>query len=116
MLLTQSPVDIDKSAIRQCNTRLVFALEPDQLDAIRGVKADASEEFLRSLPKQPRGTCLLSGTYESVRHAIPVQIRQRHTEDAEGGQTPDVFAEMKNKWIPKIRDLKEGRRGSQSAS
>ena len=54
ILLTQSPVDIDKSVIRQCNTRLVFALEPDQLDAIRGVKADASEEMLRALPKQPR--------------------------------------------------------------
>jgi len=41
ILMTQSPVDIDKRAIRQCNTRLVFALEADQLDAIRGVKADA---------------------------------------------------------------------------
>ena len=31
ILMTQSPVDIDKRTIRQCNTRLVFALEPDQL-------------------------------------------------------------------------------------
>ncbi len=36
VLMTQSPIDIDRSIIRQCNTRLVFALEPDQLDAIRG--------------------------------------------------------------------------------
>jgi hypothetical protein len=50
VLLTQSPVVIDKRTIRQCNTRMVFALEPDQLDAIRGVKADASEEMLRGLP------------------------------------------------------------------
>jgi hypothetical protein len=45
VLLTQSPVDIDKSVIRQCNTRMIFALEPDQLDSIRGVKSDASGDL-----------------------------------------------------------------------
>lgn len=107
VLMTQSPVDIDKRAIRQCNTRLVFALEPDQLEAIRGVKADASEEMLRALPKMPRGTCLLSGTYESVKHTIPVKIRARQTPDSEGGQTPDIFKEMKDVWEPKINALKQ---------
>jgi DNA helicase HerA-like ATPase len=110
ILMTQSPVDIDKRAIRQCNTRLVFALEPDQLDAIRGVKADASEELLRALPKMPQGTCLLSGTYESVKHTIPVKIRERQTENSEGGKTPDIFKEMTSKWIPEIEKLKQGAR------
>ena len=107
ILMTQSPVDIDKRAIRQCNTRLVFALEPDQLDAIRGVKADASEELLRSLPKLPRGTCLLSGTYESIRHTIPVKIRLRQTSDSEGGKAPDIFAEMQDVWKPQIERQKQ---------
>lgn len=106
VLMTQSPVDIDKSVIRQCNTRLVFALEPDQLDAIRGVKADAAEEMLRALPKMPRGTCLLSGTYESVKHTIPVKIRERTTKDSEGGKTPDIFEEMETHWIEEIKKLK----------
>lgn len=106
VLMTQSPVDIDKSAIRQCNTRLVFALEPDQLDAIRGVKADATEEMLRALPKMPQGTCLLSGTYESVKHTIPVKIRARNTAESEGGATPNIFAEMQDEWIEKINQLK----------
>lgn len=105
VLMTQSPVDIDKRAIRQCNTRLVFALEPDQLDAIRGVKADASDEMLRALPKMPRGTCLLSGTYESVKHTIPVKIRLQETKDAAGGKTPDIFGEMKEKWNDLIAQL-----------
>ena len=108
VLMTQSPVDIDKRAIRQCNTRLVFALEPDQLDAIRGVRADASEEMLRALSKMPQGTCLLSGTYECVKHAIPVKIRERNTEDSEGGETPDIFKEMQKKWIDEINKLKGG--------
>lgn len=107
VLMTQSPVDIDKSVIRQCNTRLVFALEPDQLDAIKGVKADATDEMLRALPKMPQGTCLISGTYESLKHTIPVKIRQRTTKDSEGGKTPDIFQEMQDTWMTKITHLKE---------
>lgn len=106
VLMTQSPVDIDKRAIRQCNTRMVFALESDQLDAIRGVKADASDEMLRALPKMPQGTCLLSGTYESVKHTIPVKIRLQKTEKAAGGQTPNIFKEMEDKWKEAIAKLK----------
>ena len=98
VLLTQSPVDIDKSVIRQCNTRMVFALEPDQLDAIRGVKADATEEMLRALPKMPQGQCILSGTYESIKHAVPMKVRPRRMENTEGGMTPDIFAEMADRW------------------
>jgi uncharacterized protein len=96
-------VDIDKSVIRQCNTRMIFALEPDQLDSIRGVKSDASEAQLRALPKMPQGTCLLSGTYESVKHAIPVKVRLRETQDSEGGETPDIFTEMAATWKDKVK-------------
>jgi DNA helicase HerA-like ATPase len=93
ILITQSPVDIDKKTIRQCNTRFIFSLEPDQLESIRGVKADATEEMLARLPKMPRGTCILSGTYETVKHAIPIQIRSdRKTKP--GGQTPNIFKEI----------------------
>lgn len=108
VLMTQSPVDIDKRAIRQCNTRLVFALEQDQLDAIRGVKSDATEEMLKALPKMPQGMCLLSGTYESVKHTIPVKIRRRETPDSEGGETPKIFEDLKKKWIDEITRLKQG--------
>ena len=85
---------------------LIFALEPDQLDAIRGVKADATDEMLRALPKMPQGTCLLSGTYESVKHTIPVKIRRRKIADSEGGQTPDIFHEMEKSWLTLITKLK----------
>jgi hypothetical protein len=97
MLITQSPVDIDKKTIRQCNTRFIFALEPDQLDSLRGIKADATEDMLKRLPKMPRGTCLLSGTYETIKHAIPIKIRSdRKTKP--GGVAPNIFEEIKEKW------------------
>jgi uncharacterized protein len=100
ILITQSPVDIDKKTIRQCNTRFIFALEPDQLESLRGVKADATDEMLTRLPKMPQGTCLLSGTYETIRHAIPIKIRSdRKTRP--GGATPDIFDEMKTRWTQK---------------
>lgn len=100
ILITQSPVDIDIKTIRQCNTRLIFALEPDQLDAIRGVKADATDDTLNRLPKMPVGTCLLSGTYETIKHAIPIQIRSDRKTPV-GGKTPDIFNEMLEKWMKK---------------
>jgi DNA helicase HerA-like ATPase len=92
VLITQSPIDIDKKVIRQCNTRLVFALEPDQLDTLKGIKADAPKELFDRLPKLPRGTCLVSGTYETIRHATLVAIRQRST--THGGHAPDIFSEL----------------------
>lgn len=99
ILITQSPVDIDKKTIRQCNTRFIFALEPDQLDSLRGIRADATEDMLKRLPKMPRGTCLLSGTYETIKHAIPIRIRKRKT--SLGGQTPNIFQEVAEKWMKK---------------
>jgi hypothetical protein len=75
VLITQNPLDIDRKTIAQCNTRLIFALEPDQLSALQGVKADIAEDIFRKIPKMPRGTCLLSGTHETVRHAVMVRIR-----------------------------------------
>jgi DNA helicase HerA-like ATPase len=100
ILITQSPVDIDKKTIRQCNTRLIFALEPDQLESIRGVKADATDDMLRRLPKMPVGTCLLSGTYETIKHAIPIKIRSDRKTRL-GGVAPDIFEELKDKWTTK---------------
>jgi len=75
VLITQNPLDIDLKTIAQCNTRLIFALEPDQLSSLQGVKADITEDMFRRIPKMPRGTCLLSGTHETVRHAVMVRIR-----------------------------------------
>ena len=97
ILITQSPVDIDKKTIRQCNTRFIFALEPDQLHALQGIKADTTEDMLKRLPKMPRGTCILSGTYETIKHAIPIKIRSKR-KTRPGGVTPDIFKEVKERW------------------
>lgn len=92
-IITQSPIDIDKAVIRQCQTRMIFSLERDQLSALSGVFADATEEQIDTLPKMPQGTALLTGSFETVRHAIQVKVRQRVT--THGGAAPNVFDELK---------------------
>ena len=103
VLITQSPVDIDRRIVKQCNTRLIFSLEPDQLIAIQGVKADASQNMIDNLPKAKQGTCILSGTYETVKHAIPVAIRSMNTPNADAGASPDIFTEVNNSKTKEVK-------------
>jgi DNA helicase HerA-like ATPase len=93
VLTTQSPADVDRSVLKRLLTRFVHTIEPDQLDSLRGIFSDAPAEMIRSLPKLPRGTCVLTGVAETVRHATVVDVRSRVT--AHGGGTPNVFAELR---------------------
>ena len=92
ILTTQSPSDVDRSILKRLLTRFLHAIEPDQLDALRGVFSDASEDLIRSLPKLPQGACIVTGAFETVRHATVVKIRERRT--THGGKTPDIWSEL----------------------
>jgi len=93
ILITQSPLDIDRKTIRQTNTRFIFAIDEEQLGALQGVFADAPEDIIRRLPKMEQGTCLLTGSLETVRHAVSIRVRERYT--PHGGETPDVVGEVR---------------------
>jgi DNA helicase HerA-like ATPase len=86
VLTTQSPADVDRAVLKRLLTRFVHTIEPDQLDSLRGIFADAPPEMIHSLPKLPRGTCVLTGVAETIRHATVVDIRARVT--SYGGATP----------------------------
>ena len=102
ILTTQSPSDVDRSILKRLLTRFLHAIEPDQLDALRGVFSDASEDLIRSLPKLPQGACIVTGAFETVRHATVVKIRERRT--THGGKTPDIWSELeKAGWNGKRR-------------
>ena len=92
ILTTQSPADVDRSILKRLLTRFLHAIEPDQLDALRGVFADASDDLVRSLPKLPQGVCIVTGAFETVRHAAVVRVRHRRT--THGGKTPDIWADF----------------------
>ena len=95
ILTTQSPSDVDRAVLKRLLTRFVHTIEPDQLDSLRGIFADAPQEMIRGLPKLPRGTCVLTGVAETVRHATVVDVRPRVT--SHGGATPDVFSDLRQR-------------------
>ncbi|NNG37293.1 helicase HerA domain-containing protein [Nakamurella aerolata] len=100
ILTTQSPADVDRSILKRLLTRFVHSIEPDQLDSLRGIFADAPAEMVRGLPKLPQGTCALTGVAETVRHATIVDVRRRVTHH--GGATPDVWADFRDRgWTGK---------------
>lgn len=92
ILTTQSPQDVDRSILKRLLTRFLHAIEPDQLEALRGVLSDASEDLVKQLPKMPQGTCILTGAYETIRHATVVKVRKRST--THGGATPDIWSDF----------------------
>jgi hypothetical protein len=100
ILTTQSPQDVDRSILKRLLTRFLHSIEPDQLDALRGVFSDASSTLISSLPKLPQGTCIVTGAYETIRHASVVDVRQRDT--IHGGETPDIWKDFaKQGWVGK---------------
>lgn len=113
ILTTQSPADVDRSILKRLLTRFVHSIEPDQLDSLRGIFADAPAEMVRGLPKLPQGTCALTGVAETVRHATIVDVRRRVTHH--GGATPDVWADFRARgWSGKrsLADIRVAARGT----
>lgn len=92
VLTTQSPADLDRSILKRLLTRFIFAIEPDQLDSLRGIFSDAPKAITSALPKLAVGTCLVTGVSETIKHAALIKIRERVTRI--GGQTPDVFGDL----------------------
>lgn len=92
ILTTQSPQDVDRSILKRLLTRFLHAIEPDQLDALRGVFSDASDDLIKQLPKMPQGVCILTGSYETIRHASVIKVRNRLT--THGGATPDIWSDF----------------------
>ncbi|MGA7732749.1 MAG: ATP-binding protein [Chloroflexia bacterium] len=100
ILVTQSPQDVDKSILKRLLTRFLHAIEPDQLDALRGVFSDASEDLIKQLPKMPQGVCILTGAYETIKHATVIEVGPRLT--THGGSTPDIWADFEAMgWVGK---------------
>jgi uncharacterized protein len=92
ILTTQSPSDVDRSILKRLLTRFLHSIEPDQLDALRGVFSDASDQLIRTMPKLPQGVCVVTGAFETIRHATVVRIRERRT--THGGATPDIWSDF----------------------
>lgn len=94
-LITQSPASMDKQVLLTCNTRLVFALDPDDLKLVSGTLGDVSGEMMSRIPKLAKGTAIISSSMDIMRHPALIRIRKRETR--EGAPTPNIAEEVK-KW------------------
>jgi hypothetical protein len=98
VLISQSPSSMDKQVLLTCNTRLVFALDRDDLKVVSGTMGGVSDKVVDRIPKLPKGTCIVSSGMDIMRH--PVQIRVRRRETREGAPTPNLAEEVQ-KWRSK---------------
>ena len=91
VLLSQSPSSMDKQALLTCNTRIVFALDPDDRRVIAGQMGDLPEVVLRRLSRLPQGTAVIASAMDLLRHPVLVHIRERETEHP--AKTPNLIEE-----------------------
>lgn len=89
VLISQSPSSFDRQILMTCNTRLIFALDPDDLRVVSGQIGDLPQVALDRIPRMARGKAVLSSGMDIMRHPVTIQIRERlftsHT-----AETPDM--------------------------
>jgi len=93
VLVTQSPASMDKQVLLTCNTRLVFALDREDLRLISGMLGNLPEEMVTRIAKLPKGTAMIASGMDLLRHPVQVRIRRRMT--PEGAPTPDLAEEVR---------------------
>jgi hypothetical protein len=96
VLLTQSPSSMDKQILLTCNTRILFALDPDDLRVVSGQIGDLPKETIDRIPRLARGTAVISSGMDIMRHPVITRIRERKI-TTHKAETPDLMEAVK-KW------------------
>lgn len=89
VLLSQSPSSMDRQILLTCNTRMIFALDPEDLRVVAGQIGDLPEETIKRIPRMARGTAVFTSGMDIMRHAVIVKIRER-TRTTHVAETPDL--------------------------
>jgi len=89
MLMTQSPSELDGRTLRTCNTYVTLALSEPEVKEIKGLLSDLSDRSLAQIPNMERGRAFIGAARDIMTHTVPVDIRQRDTE--EGAPTPNLM-------------------------
>lgn len=89
VLLSQSPSSMDRQILLTCNTRILFALDPEDLRVVAGQIGDLPEETIKRIPRMARGTAVFTSGMDIMRHAVIVKIRER-TFTTHVAETPDL--------------------------
>lgn len=99
VLLSQSPSSMDKQILLTCNTRVLFALDPEDLRVVAGQIGDLPEQAINRIPRMARGTAVFTSGMDIMRHPVIVRIRQR-VKTTHVADTPDLSKAVQ-KWREK---------------
>jgi hypothetical protein len=107
VLLTQSPSSMDRQILLTCNTRILFALEPEDLRVVSGQIGGLPEESIQRIPSMARGKAVFTSAMDIMRHPVIVQIRQREktTHVAETPNLKEAVEKWRNEKQPKSPTL-----------
>lgn len=95
VLLSQSPSSIDRQILLTCNTRMLFALDPEDLRVVAGQLGDLPEASIQRIPRMARGTAVITSGMDILRHPIIIKIRERE-QTTHVANTPDMSDAVKD--------------------
>lgn len=98
IVITQYPDSVDVELIRLPSTRIIFALDPEQASAIRGLLKDLPPAVRDMLAKLEQGTAFLTGTHDVVRHTLLIRITNKRR-TTHGGETPKFRIRKTNRGL-----------------
>lgn len=93
VLITQSPSSMDKQALLTCNTKVVFALDREDLRLISGMLGDLPDEVVGRIARLSKGRAFVVSGADLIRHPVEVKVRTRRT--PEGAPTPNLAEEVR---------------------
>ena len=89
MLITQLPASLDQEVVSLPSIRVFFATSTDQIRGVSYLLSDLPRSVLEDLPRLERGTAIITGAKDLIRHSAYVRIfserRSRH-----GAPTPPL--------------------------
>lgn len=98
VLISQSPSSFDKQILMTCNTRLIFALDPDDLRVVSGQIGDLPQVALDRIPRMGRGRAVLSSGMDIMRHPVTIKIRER-VFTSHAAETPDMVQAVEQWYV-----------------
>lgn len=100
VLLTQLPASLDQEVVSLPSLRIIFATSPEQVRGISHILADLPKNVLQDLPRLERGTAIVTGARDLVRHSVYVRIRSDR-KSRHGAPTPPLVETRLQEFMPR---------------
>ena len=90
MLITQLPTSLDQEVVSLPSLRFFFATSTDQVKGLSYLLSDLPRTIFEDIPRLERGTAIITGAKDLVRHSAYVKIRSERR-SRHGAPTPPLI-------------------------